>query len=90
MKYTELTVIAVQAAWSPLRNTWLWLKPKGLDRLLEIAAPKNVQAWAEFVDSCLTQRIVEEKKTQEKDVATADVRRDMFHHIFGAKDPETG
>ncbi|KAL8719417.1 MAG: hypothetical protein Q9225_003582 [Loekoesia sp. 1 TL-2023] len=75
---------------SPLLSTWLWLKPKGLDRLFEIARPKGAQLFVNFSESCLTTRLNQEKKMQEKKMNTGDVREDMFHFLFRAKDPETG
>ena len=51
--------------------------------------PRSVKNWAKFVESCLAQRIEEDKRIQEKGLTTG-IREDMFYHILRAKDPETG
>ncbi|KAL8948209.1 MAG: hypothetical protein Q9222_005584 [Ikaeria aurantiellina] len=75
---------------SPFRNVLLWLKPKGLDNLLEIASPKTAKVYSQFVRTCLAQRTKEERVIREKGMDTAGVRKDIFHHLFQAKDPQTG
>ncbi|KAL8784413.1 MAG: hypothetical protein Q9195_009058 [Heterodermia aff. obscurata] len=73
--------------WSPV---WLWLKPRGLDKVMEYMRPQSITTYFKWVESCLTQRIKEEEDLQNGLVDKAGVRNDMFHHIFQAKDPETG
>ncbi|KAI4176008.1 MAG: hypothetical protein LQ343_001290 [Gyalolechia ehrenbergii] len=75
---------------SPLLSVCLWLKPRGLDRFFEIARPKGAQLFLNFRQSCLTSRLKQEIDSQEKQVDTGDVRKDLFHHLFRAKDPLTG
>ncbi|KAL8686379.1 MAG: hypothetical protein Q9224_005463 [Gallowayella concinna] len=82
-----LALKVVRGPWNPL---WLWLKPRGLDRAMEIFAPKNVIAYMRFVESNLVSRIAQENNGGEKDGRPTDAREDMFHHIFHARDPETG
>ncbi|KAL8714556.1 MAG: hypothetical protein Q9220_001504 [cf. Caloplaca sp. 1 TL-2023] len=65
-------------------------KPKGLDKLLEKAAPKTAKTYTHFIKTCLTRRINEEKQIREKGIDTADMPKDIFHHLFRAKDPQTG
>ncbi|KAL9039352.1 MAG: hypothetical protein Q9214_004912 [Letrouitia sp. 1 TL-2023] len=77
-------------AQSPFTNPWLWLKPRGLDKLLDWSLPKNVKTYFSFIEDCLKQRISEEKELQTGKVDPKDVRKDMFHYIFQSKDPETG
>ncbi|KAL9010188.1 MAG: hypothetical protein Q9173_004851 [Seirophora scorigena] len=72
-----------------LSSTFL-LKPRGLDKLLDVAAPKNVRAFIQFSDECLHRRLDEEKDTQAKGLDEDNHRKDMFHYLFRAKDPETG
>ncbi|KAL8961690.1 MAG: hypothetical protein Q9193_001798 [Seirophora villosa] len=62
----------------------------GLDALLEVAAPKNVRAFIQFSNECLHRRLDEEKDTQAKGLGEDNYRKDMFHYLFRAKDPETG
>lgn len=61
-----------------------------MDKLFEIAAPKNVRAFQKFTRDCLLKRLDEEKRIQEKDLGVGDTRKDMFHYLFRAKNPETG
>ena len=55
---------------------------------MEYMRPQNIKTYFKWVESCLAQRIKEEEDLQVVD--KADARKDMFHHIFQAKDPETG
>ncbi|KAL8777895.1 MAG: hypothetical protein Q9213_007662 [Squamulea squamosa] len=75
---------------SPWQGLWLWLKPRGLDRLMEIFAPKNYLAYVRFIRSNLSSRIAQEQNGGEKISDPADVRKDIFHYLIHAKDPETG
>jgi len=68
---------------------WLWLKPRGLDRLFESSASEDVKAYTAFVEVCLTQRIKEEEQL-EMEGGNKDARKDFFHYLFRAKDSETG
>ncbi|KAL8937323.1 MAG: hypothetical protein Q9216_004481 [Gyalolechia sp. 2 TL-2023] len=77
-------------AHSPLLSAWLWLKPRGLDRFIEVARPKGAKLFLTFSQSCLTSRLNQERESQEKQDDTGDVRKDIFHHLFHAKDPLTG
>lgn len=65
----------------------LWLKPRVLDRVLEWLTPKGIKGYYAFLDQSVTERIKLEtvpKKSNE------DTRKDMFHYLYQAKDPETG
>lgn len=75
---------------SPLLRLWLWLKARGLDRLFDLARPKSAQMFVNFSDSCLTMRLKQEEESQEKQLETGEIRKDIFHHLFRAKDPLTG
>lgn len=57
---------------------------------MEYMRPQSLKTYFKWVESCLAQRIKEEEDIQRGVVDKADVRKDMFHHIFEAKDPETG
>ena len=86
----KLMLLAFQITRSPFQEAWLWLKPRGLDKVTELAAPKNVRIFQKFADSCLATRMDEEKDLQAKDLDRKDIRKDMLHFLFQAKDPETG
>lgn len=75
---------------APFRGAWVWLKPRGLDKLFQRMGPESIRSWTSFVDSCLEQRINEHTEIQENYLTTKKGRDDMFHHILQAKDPETG
>ncbi|KAH6622021.1 benzoate 4-monooxygenase cytochrome-like protein P450 [Boeremia exigua] len=77
-------------AWSPIGPLYIWLKPRGADRLLAAVTPTVVREWYEFVDECLKTRTAKQKELEEKPIPEAEVRKDFFHWLFGAKDPETG
>lgn len=53
-------------------------------------APKSISTFTRFIESNLSSRIAKEQGEAEKGVDSADVRKDMFHHLFQAKDPLTG
>ena len=62
-----------------------------------MASPKDVRAWLTFTNTCLSQRIDEEKNTLQTNNGGAkpddnrnNNRKDMFHHIFLARGPQTG
>ena len=80
----------MEIACSPLGSFWIWLKPRGLDRLLAVVTPPAVEKWTEFVDDCLTKRTAKQRDLEEKPRPEAEVRKDFFHWLFNAKDPETG
>ena len=73
----------------PWLDFLLWIKPRGLNQLLEIIAPKDVKMWVKFVAESVTSRIELEKELQSR-ATDEEMRRDMFHYLFQAKDPETG
>lgn len=67
----------------------LWLKPRGLNRVLEWITPKEIKRYYAFLDQSVTERIKLEIES-EKSGQDKDMRKDMFHYIYQAKDPETG
>lgn len=71
----------------------MWSKSRGLDWLLQFAAPPALGKWNAFVGKCLGDRTKAEEETREKlSFPNSDfqVRKDFFHYLFDAKDPETG
>lgn len=73
-------------AYSPIADFWVWLKPRGLDDLMAKYSPPAVQAWQKFVDNCLAERT----RVEEQGHPSGEQRKDFFHYLFGAVDPETG
>lgn len=81
-------------AMSPFAGFWAWLKPRGLDWLLEAATPPALKEWESFVDECLIDRTKVEKERERQLqaglVPEGEDRKDFFHYLFHAEDPETG
>lgn len=76
---------------SPIAPLWVWLKPRGLDRLLELAAPPAFKRWERFVEQCLDERTRAEAELERSgNHDAAGGRRDIFYHLFHAADPDTG
>lgn len=79
---------------SPFAGLWAWLKPRGLDRLLEVASPPALKKWEGFVEDCLADRTKaeedRERQLQAGLVPEGEERKDFFHYLFHAEDPETG
>ncbi|KAL8997141.1 MAG: hypothetical protein Q9169_003524 [Polycauliona sp. 2 TL-2023] len=87
---SDFVVLLYKVGHSPWLSLWLWLKPRGLDTAFDKFAPKNVSDYLRFIESNLTSRLAKEKDGIEKGVDSTAVRKDMFHHLFHAKDPLTG
>ena len=68
----------------------MWLKPRGLNILLESITPKIIKQYYEFVEDSVAERTEIEKKTHGSHLDGRKKRKDMFHYLFQAKDPETG
>ena len=68
----------------------MWLKPRGLDKLLAIASPPVVVKWQDFVAECLEKRSIVEQEQEKNPKPEGEVRKDFFHWLFKAVDPETG
>jgi cytochrome P450 len=80
-------------AFAPFAAIWAWMKPYGLDYLLEVTSPSGVLQWRRFVEKCLADRTqVEEDRValQKRTGAEVEGRKDFFHYLFQANDPETG
>lgn len=86
----DFLVLMHPIAFSPFAGWWLWLKPRGLDRLIQLAAPPALAKWEGFVGKCLSdrQRVEDEIKNNEK--PKSEIRKDFFYYLVDAKDPETG
>ncbi|MCJ1441961.1 MAG: hypothetical protein MMC23_002453 [Stictis urceolatum] len=77
-------------AFSPFSSIWVWLKPRGLDWIFENTKPEPLKKWTLFVDGCLVRRTEAEEALQNNPDSKAASRKDFFHYLFKAVDPETG
>lgn len=77
-------------AFSPMADWWIWLKPRGLDKLISLAAPAALVGWETFVAKCLQDRTMVEEEVRASKKPESEVRKDFFYYLFDAKDPETG
>ncbi|KUJ12540.1 benzoate 4-monooxygenase cytochrome P450 [Mollisia scopiformis] len=75
---------------SPILQLWVWLKPRGLDFVLNRIKPAASKQYGQFVMDSVMQRTKQEQKLQKERAEGAEVRTDMFHYLFQAKDPKTG
>ncbi|KAM0426682.1 hypothetical protein ACHAPT_007998 [Fusarium lateritium] len=74
-------------AYSPFTALWVWLKPRGLNQLLAAAAPPALKNWQTFVEKCFAERSRVEHTSEKLE---GDGRKDFFHYLLKAVDPETG
>ncbi|KAL6712562.1 hypothetical protein ACN47E_000439 [Coniothyrium glycines] len=73
---------------SPALDLIVWLKPRGLDRILEIVQPKSIKDYYHFVEETVTKRInIERERDTEKQSVE---REDMFHFLYNATDRDSG
>ncbi|CVL09361.1 related to benzoate-para-hydroxylase (cytochrome P450) [Fusarium mangiferae] len=77
-------------AYSPFAYLWAWLKPNGLDYLLAAIAPPALSKWQTFVEKCFTQRTQLENEARGVGKLGTESRKDFFHYLFHAIDPDTG
>lgn len=75
---------------SPWVGLLMWLKPKGLNRLLNMLTPSDVKAYFAFLDESIAARSKAEQVSEQLSKDGKEVRQDMFHFIFQAVDPDTG
>ncbi|KAH8691695.1 benzoate 4-monooxygenase cytochrome P450 [Phaeosphaeriaceae sp. PMI808] len=71
---------------SPWLDSLIWLKPYGLDKLLEAITPQNMKEYHSFVEQSVRERLAREKEAQ----SMTPLQEDMFHFLCSAKDPSTG
>ncbi|KAL8688586.1 MAG: hypothetical protein Q9218_005534, partial [Villophora microphyllina] len=77
--------------WSPFLGIWLWLKPRGLDRLIESNLPPGNKQMMAIVDSCLSHRYAEEQiRRLNKHPVDKTGSRDLLQYLLQADDPEGG
>ncbi|KAL4869015.1 hypothetical protein BDV12DRAFT_88008 [Aspergillus spectabilis] len=77
---------------SPWVKLLVWLKPRGLDWMLEVLTPPNVRFLYDFVEQSLSQRLDTKQDIRTPHIKDASVscRRDMLHYLISATDPDTG
>jgi cytochrome P450 len=71
-------------AQSPIVKLWVWLKPRGLDALLEMARPEKIRQYHNFLESSVSQRREEEEASQKAGDGMSQGRKDIFHYLFNA------
>ncbi|KAI1102035.1 benzoate 4-monooxygenase cytochrome P450 [Jackrogersella minutella] len=72
----------------PYLKLLLWLKPRGVDHLLDLITRPDAQHYNKFVTDSVTDRIALHKEEEKK--PEADRRQDIFYFVASARDPETG
>lgn len=73
---------------SPLLSLIIWLKPRRLDRLMELMTPRPVQQFNDFVFDSVTKRLELYKK--QEDIPENERRQDMFYFLCKAQVSSTG
>ncbi|KAK8111908.1 uncharacterized protein PG998_008365 [Apiospora kogelbergensis] len=69
----------------PLLALVLWLKTRGLDRLLGLLTPPAAQQYYQFVQDSVTDRL--ELQSQQMKKPEEERRQDLFHFLCKAWDP---
>lgn len=69
---------------------WAWLKPRGLDSLIDAVLPKGVKTFYKWIETSVAERTKLEERFQKQGSDQKNGRKDIFHYLFQAKDPETG
>ncbi|KAK8056267.1 hypothetical protein PG993_001494 [Apiospora rasikravindrae] len=64
---------------------WVWMRARGLDRLLAIASPRAPKKWEGYAE-----KPVSDCRRMEGQNTGSDQRKDFFHFLFGADELETG
>lgn len=75
---------------SPFLSLWVWLKPRGLDTILEWVAPPEIKGYYQLVEQSVLDRTKLEEKLQSESTDEKQMRKDIFHYLFQSKDPNTG
>ncbi|OAG05361.1 cytochrome P450 [Paraphaeosphaeria sporulosa] len=72
---------------SPFLSLIIWLKPRGLDRLVELITPPPVQKFNDFVFDSVTKRLELYKKQEH--IPERERRQDMFYFLCNSQDSST-
>ena len=75
---------------SPFLGILLWLKPRGLNKLFEIITPSEIKAYFQFIEESVAARRKAEELSEQPSKDGQEIREDMFHFLFRAKNPDTG
>ena len=79
---------------SPFLGLLLWLKHRGVDKLMEIISPSDIKAYFAFIDESIAARREAEELSERLSIDGSingkGARQDMFHFLFQATDPDTG
>ena len=75
---------------SPFLNFFVWLKPRGLNSLLEQMIPGQIKKYFSFVESNMIERSQIEARSGSENSHQHEKRKDIFHYLYHAQDPETG
>ncbi len=70
-------------------QTWVWLKPRGLDTLFERLSPPAVKTYFKFIEDSVSRRTLEEEELEKKGLEQDSKRKDMFHYLFKARDEDS-
>ncbi|KAF2871947.1 cytochrome P450 monooxygenase-like protein [Massariosphaeria phaeospora] len=73
---------------SPFSDIWIWPKPRGLDALFARYMPKPIKHCMKFVEEGVAKRLDQEEQSDKN--GEESERKDMFHYLFQAIDPDTG
>ncbi|KAL8644247.1 MAG: hypothetical protein Q9210_007349, partial [Variospora velana] len=68
----------------------LWLKPRGVNKLLDIITPPDIKAYYAFIEESVAIRRRAEESSEKPSRDSSSKRQDMFHFLFQAKNPDTG
>ncbi|KAI0101911.1 benzoate 4-monooxygenase cytochrome P450 [Nemania sp. FL0031] len=72
----------------PFLEFLIWLKPRGLDRLLDIITPPAAKRYNQFVRDSVTERMKLQREQEKK--PEEERRQDMFYFLAEARDQDTG
>ncbi|KID93447.1 benzoate 4-monooxygenase cytochrome P450, partial [Metarhizium majus ARSEF 297] len=72
---------------SPLLSLIIWLKPRGLDRLMEFITPQAVKQFDAFVVDSVAKRL--ELYKEQKNITEDERRRDLFYFLCQAQESGT-
>ncbi|PHH70587.1 hypothetical protein CDD80_5905 [Ophiocordyceps camponoti-rufipedis] len=73
---------------SPFLKPFVWLKPRGLDRALQMISPPTVHKYNDFVCSSVADRLALQKEQASR--PEAERRQDMFYFLADARHADTG
>ncbi|KAI1172232.1 benzoate 4-monooxygenase cytochrome P450 [Nemania sp. FL0916] len=72
---------------SPFLGLIVWLKPRGLDKLVGLITPPPVQRFNNFISESVAERL--KLHAKQENVPENERRRDMMYYLCTAKDPNS-